>query len=410
MGALATGTWLTRDRIIRIAALCGLASIASIVVLLATAHGALDYQGRPLGTDFSNVWAAGGMALRGEAIDTWNAASFLKAQQAAYGSGAVGAGYIWVYPPPFLLLAALLASLPYLVALALWQAATLAPLTWMMHRLVPRWETVLLTLAAPVTLICLTHGHNGFLTALLLGGGLILLDKRPLAAGLLFGCLIYKPQFGLVLPILLVSGRHWRAIGGAALSAVAFTLVTLALWGWPVWAAFFATLPAAQHVVVELGGTGLYKVMSPLAAVRLWGGSLGLAYAAQVVVALTSIVAVARYSLRPASAELRNALVCAAALTCTPYLFDYDFVVLLPAIAFLFIDARRNGWLPWDKTLLALVWIAPLGARQVGQLTTIPLGAALPLIVFGIALRRSLRHGHPAVDVDRLAGDVPSLA
>ena len=44
-----------------------------------------------------------------------------------------------------------------------------APFAAMMKRLVPRGETLLLTLGAPVTLICAMHGHNGFLTALLLG-------------------------------------------------------------------------------------------------------------------------------------------------------------------------------------------------------------------------------------------------
>ena len=46
-------------------------------------------------------------------------------------------------------------------ALIAWQVATLAPFTWMMWRLAPRWETILLTHSAPVTLICLTHGHYG---------------------------------------------------------------------------------------------------------------------------------------------------------------------------------------------------------------------------------------------------------
>ena len=131
---------------------------------------------------------------------------------------------------------------------------------------------MLLTLAAPVTLICLIHGHNGFLTALLLGGGLMLLDQRPFAAGLLFGCLIYKPQFALILPVLLLAGRHWRAIGGAMLSAALLVSLTLAIWGWPVWQAFLASLPLTRHVVIEQGSTGFHKIMSPFAAVRLWGG------------------------------------------------------------------------------------------------------------------------------------------
>ena len=110
----------------------------------------------------------------------------------------------------------------------------------------PRRETLLLVLAAPVTLICLTHGHNGFLTALLLGGGLMLLDRRPLVAGLLFGCLIYKPQFALILPSLLLAGRNWRAIGGACVSAALLIALTLALWGWPVWQAFLDSLPLTR--------------------------------------------------------------------------------------------------------------------------------------------------------------------
>ena len=65
------------------------------------------------------------------------------------------------------------------------------------------------------------HGHNGFLTALLLGGGLILLERKPFLAGLLLGCLVYKPQFALVLPLLLLALWNWRAIAGAAVSSLA---------------------------------------------------------------------------------------------------------------------------------------------------------------------------------------------
>ena len=90
------------------------------------------------------------------------------------------------------------------------------------------------------------HGHNGFLTALLLGGGLMLLEKRPFVAGLLLGCLVYKPQFALVLPLLLLVLWNWRAIAGAAVSSLALIAITLAIWGWPVWQAFIDSLPLTQ--------------------------------------------------------------------------------------------------------------------------------------------------------------------
>jgi hypothetical protein len=397
--ALANGDWLSRERVIRIAGLCALATICSIAALIATSHGTLDYAGRPLGTDFSNVWTAGRMALDGRAADAWIWSKDFAAQQAVHGPRLTEL-YGWHYPPPFLLVAAALATLPYVAALVVWQLATLAPFTWLMWRLVPRRETILLTLAAPVTLICLTHGHNGFLTALLLGGGLALLDRRPLIAGLLFGCLIYKPQFALVIPPLLLACRSWRAILGAALSASALIAATLAIWGWPVWQAFLDSLPLTQHVVIEQGVTGFYKIMSPFAAIRLWGGSIGVAYTVQAVATLAAVGAVVWAAWRRQRPELRNAIVCAAVLISTPYVLDYDLVVLLPALAFLWIDARRSGWQSYDKSAMALVWIAPLLARQVAEYTYAPLGLISVILVGWIAIRRltasPFRHSHAA--------------
>ena len=213
MGAIGDANWLDAARVRRVAAICLLVSMGSLVMLAATAHGTLDYMGRPLGTDYSQVWTAGRMVWDGRAAAVWDWPSHFAVQQAFHQSTNVPL-YGWHYPPPFLLIAAALASLPYLPALIVWQAATLAPFTWMAQHYLQRRDAWLFVLAAPVTLICLTHGHNGFLTGLLLGGGLILLDKRPLLAGLLLGCLVYKPQFALVIPLLLLAARQWHAILG----------------------------------------------------------------------------------------------------------------------------------------------------------------------------------------------------
>lgn len=390
MGALASGDWVTRERGLAVAWLCALASVIAIAVLLGTASGTLDRLGRPLGTDFSNVWTAGRMALDGRAADAWSWPDHFAVQRALHGKTDVDL-FGWHYPPPFLLLAAALASLPYVPALMVWQLSTLAPLTALMWRLVPRRETLLATLAAPVTLVCLTHGHNGFLTALLLGGGLMLLDRRPGVAGLLLGCLLYKPQFALIIPPLLLAGRHWRAFAGAALSSSLLVATTLAIWGWPVWQAFLDSLPLTRAVVVEQGATGWHKIMTPFAAARMWGGGVPLAYAVQAAATLASIAAVALLAWRNGRPDLRNALVCAAVLVSTPYALDYDYVVLLPALAFLWRDAERHGWLTWDKSLMAIAWIAPLVARQVAQFTFVPLGLAMAVAIAVIAVRRQLR-------------------
>ena len=177
---IATGEWLTERRITAVATMMLIATIASLAVLFAGAHGTLDALGRPLGTDFSNVWTAGWMADHGRAALAWDWPAHHAVQVATHHDPTVPF-YGWHYPPPFLLVAALLATMPYVPALIVWQAATLMPALLLVRRIVPGRRTLLVALAAPVVLVCLGHGHNGFLSAALLGGGLLLLDRRPFA-------------------------------------------------------------------------------------------------------------------------------------------------------------------------------------------------------------------------------------
>ena len=389
MGALRDGNWLDAARVRRVAVACLLLYIVMIGVLFATANGTIDYKGRPLGTDFSQVWTAGTMVWDGRAAEVWNWPSHFAVQREFHRSASVDL-YGWHYPPPFLLVAALLATVPYLAALFLWQAATLVPLACLAQRYLGRRDGWLFVAAAPVSFICIAHGHNGFLTALLLGGGLILLDKRPLAAGLLLGCLVYKPQFALLIPLLLLVTWQWRAIFGAALSSVALIAVTYAIWGWPVWQAFLDSLPLTRAVVIEQGSTGWEKIMSPFSAVRSWGMAVGPAYLVQGAASAAAIGAALwlAWTGRPA---LRNAATTAAVLIATPYVLDYDFVVLLLGIGFLWKDGEQHGWGDYEKSLLALAWMTPLFARNLAGATLFPLGLLTACIVLGIALRRSLK-------------------
>ena len=63
---LRSGAWLTRERIRLVAVALLVASVAGLLYLVVTANGLIDLQGRPLGTDFSNVYAAGTYVLDGD--------------------------------------------------------------------------------------------------------------------------------------------------------------------------------------------------------------------------------------------------------------------------------------------------------------------------------------------------------
>ena len=91
--------------------------------LLATSDGLKDYQGRPLGTDFSNIYAGGTYVLDGQPGTAFDPPSQHARQQMIFGKDTPFYG--WCYPPFLLFVAAALALLPYAGALAVWQASTL---------------------------------------------------------------------------------------------------------------------------------------------------------------------------------------------------------------------------------------------------------------------------------------------
>jgi hypothetical protein len=269
--------FVTRARVRLTAWLVLAATVIGLFYLFATAHGTVDSLGRPLGTDFSNVWTAGWMADHGRAPEAWDWPTQHEVQKQIHHDSAIPF-YGWHYPPPFLIIATLLAQFPYVVALLLWQGLSLALALLLVRRILPDdRDAILVALGAPVVLVCLGHGQNAFLTASLLGGGMFLLDRRPWVAGILLGALVYKPQFAVLIPVLLLARGNMRAFASAGLTVTALCLLTLAIWGWPVWRAFLDSLPLTQHIIIEAGATGWEKIQSPFAAIRQWGGSIPLA-------------------------------------------------------------------------------------------------------------------------------------
>jgi hypothetical protein len=385
------GAWLHADRVRAISVMSLLVTLTMMALLFASASGTTDQMGRPLGTDFSNVWTAGKMALDGHAAQAWDWPTHLEVQRKTHNDPNIPF-YGWHYPPPFLLIAAVLALFPYVIALIMWQLSTLALALKTVRAILPDTKAIIVALGCPVVLVCFGHGHNGFLTGALLCSGLLLLDKRPWIAGVLLGCMIYKPQFGLVLPVLMLMGGHWRAIFSAVVAALFLSLLTIAIWGLPVWTAFIDSLPLTQSIVIEQGGTGWEKIQSAFSAVRNWGGSIGLGWRVQAVVTLIAISGTAIMA-RGKTPFCRNALVIAAALLATPYCLDYDLVPLAMALAFLVADGRDRGFLDWEKSLYALVWAIPLFGRAGMAATTIPFGLIAIALIFGLALRRSLYFG-----------------
>ncbi len=241
---------------------------------------------------------------------------------------------------------------------------------------------LLLALAFPAVFINLGHGHNGFLSAALMTGALLQLDKRPVVAGILFGLMAYKPQFGLLTPFVLAASGRWRSFAAAAATVVALCLIATLAFGVDVWRAFLDSMTFTREVVLERGDTGWHKIQSAFSWARMWGASVGLAYLAQSTVTLCVGGALVWLWRTAAPFALKAATLLIGTLLATPYSLDYDLMLLAPAIAFLAVDGIHRGYSPYQKSLLAALWLTPLVARSVAQATFIPLAVPLMLLVF----------------------------
>ena len=384
VGGIRDGGWLNRERVTRAAIVGALLGAGLLVLLYATATGTLDAFGRPLGTDFSVFWSAGRIADQGMAPMAWNPGWLTSAMRSAHHSQAIEAS-AWLYPPVFLLAAALLAMLPYPIALLLFQLASLAAIAITLRLILRERFALLVALASPLTPLVLAGGQNALITAALLGSGLLMLGTRPLVAGALLGSLVYKPQLALLLLPLLLVTRSWKALAAAALSASVLVGASLILWGPEAWRAFVASVPLGRGFM-ETGAVGFYKSASLFAAMRMWGADLGLAYGMQ---ALGLVLALALlWRLRASPPLVRGAGACAGVALSTPYLLDYELATVGVGAAMLFAQARRDGFLPWERSTLALIWIAPLFVRPIAQALLLPLGQATILLVAFLAWRR----------------------
>ena len=400
--ALRSGIWCTAPRLKHYPLIMLVACLLGLVLLVGTSDGRMDAMRRPLGTDFSQVWTAGVEVLAGHPTAPFDPPTHARAEQDLFGADTPFYG--WHYPPYFLVVAALFATLPYLAALATWQASTFALyllsifaiLNPTLKRFAPtisRRDIAIAAAGFPAVFVNVTHGHNGFLTAALLGAGLLALRRRPVLAGMLFACLAYKPQFALIVPVALAAQGCWVAIGAGLVALALMTAAVTVLFGPGVWGAFERSLPFTRTVVLEQGNTGWEKIQSTFSAVRMLGGGIDLAYAAQFLVTGAVLLTVALAWRSRGDERLKAALLLVGSLLTTPYCLDYDLMILGPALAFVVAVGLDAGFRPWDKTIIAAAWLVPIVARPFASITHIPLGLIVMLVLFGAVARRTLAEG-----------------
>jgi hypothetical protein len=356
-----------------------------------------DEKGLGIPTDFVNVWSAGKLVLDGHPAQAYDWDVQKQVQVAVLGQSYQG-NFAWHYPPPFLFVASLLAHFPYTVAFIGWAAASLVPYVAVMRGIVGRPFGLLLALAFPVVLTNTLVGQNGFLTASLIGGALYLMPMRPVLSGICLGLLSYKPQYGLLFPLVLIAASQWTVFFTAGAVAVAMALASWLAFGTESWQAFFHWMPMFSQAFLTEGRAPWGKMQSIFAVVRYFGGTEPIGWLFQWIMSATVAVVLTLVWRSRISYPLKAAALATGTLLITPYLFLYDLVVLAIAMAFLVRIGLRKGFerheLPALGLAVALLMFYPLVGAPTGFVATLIVSG---LIAARCGFWRSRRVSSPGV-------------
>ncbi len=310
--------------------------------------------------DFFAFWSESQFVVDHDPRQLYNAPVLAEYQRALRGD-VDGNGYPFPYPPPYLLLIWPLRFLPYVPAFALWMASTMG--IYLFAVLGARWRSFfgLGLLTAPASTLTIAAGQNGFLTAGFLIGGLRLAKSRPWLAGFFIGCLCYKPQFLIVLPVALAASRLWITFAASVMTVAGLFLVSSICFGFGIWQAWVQSLPDYGRMLAENMGH-LHTLMPTVTAtIASLGYNEAVAHWVQFTVGLATIVGV--WALfRRGCGRLQIAGLCVAAFLITPYALVYD-TPLITAATILCLEHQLSLGVEFDPSerfSLLTLWVAPL--------------------------------------------------
>ncbi|MCP1732387.1 hypothetical protein ABIF38_005301 [Bradyrhizobium japonicum] len=355
-------------------------AIACLIVLSFTLFAAMpkaiDGSGAT-GLDFSCFWTAGTMALDGHAAAAydWHQLRELilrihpSLNQAPYPVDENPTPFF--YPPVFFFVAALLALLPFPIAFWTWTAVKLLCWAVVIYAIRPRAVALLVALAVPPVLYDFLVGQSSLLAASLLCGILLTLDRRPIVSGVLIALLIFKPQYGVLLPLVLIATGRWTVVITASLVIPALMLLTGLIFGWDTFEGFRQAATFATTQFHLTGGLAWYKLQSVYGVLRFAGFGYGLAMTLHIAVAAAAAMWVLIIWRRNVSFAVKAASLLTATQLVSPYFAIYDATILAGALVFL-----ANAPLTEHGPLLS-----NRSALRIGFGVLVLLGFAYPIVL-----------------------------
>nr|WP_319386024.1 glycosyltransferase family 87 protein [uncultured Roseibium sp.] len=378
------GAWLTWDRI-GFACLCsGIGLSLGLLWLLLVPNSF----GAPSGTvlmDYLSFWLAGRQALAGAPELVYIPAEFSALQKELSGSDTV---FGFFYPPTFQMLLTPFAMLPYKAAFAVFVLSTTALLFVSCRLITCKWLLAACLIIIPACANNAFHGQNAALTAALYGFFLVGVERqRMILAGIALGILTIKPQLGILAPVALIATLNWRSFLSASVTTVVLVAASVLVLGVGVWQVFWQQAPVAS-AMMEIGGVEWGKMISVYGSLRQLGIGHAVAMGLQAVVGIGALVCVWKVWRRTEDMAVRSAVLVGGTLLVTPFALSYDLTLLIIPCAFVIRDGLRNGFVPFEKILLAFVISLSASTPAFAIFLGFPLAPLLPLAIVWLGLRR----------------------
>ena len=336
--------------------------------------------------DFCLIWASGKFAALSDPTRIYDYSVFSAAYDVFYRPGECRPllqGYI--YPPTYLFLTYLLGLMPYLAAFTAWVATTLALYLAAVYAIIPRSAALIAAMAPAAVLKNIQLGYNGFLTAGLFGLSLVFLERRPWLAGIPLGFLTYKPQFGVLFPLVLLASRNWRALASAAATTLTLGITATLVFGDQTWPAFITSLRMLDSCFSPRAGVEI--LLDSVYGLMHWAGAgTRLSWTVRLAVAAGVALGVAVVWAKPILYSLKTAMLCLGSLIVTPYVLRYDLCILSIAVAFLVEDGLARAFLPGERIVISICFVLLF-------LITPPLGAITYAALLFLTVRRIVAYG-----------------
>jgi glycosyl transferase family 87 len=347
--------------------------------------GAVDRLGQIKGTDFLQFYVGGSFAREGQLARFYDPRQ-LHARAEALVPASRDTVYMPIQSPQTAVAFAPLSALSYVPAVTIWFgliAVIYIAACWLIWRRCGALhaypvEVCAAAAAFPGLYSTMLHGQTSVIALLAVAAALEALRRdRPLAAGVAFGCVAFKPHWVAVAVGIFALAREWRVVIGAAVSAGAQIALAWAAAGTAAMTGYVRILASIQQLGDLLeprpGDSlrGYFKAFVPIEPA---------AFALYLAASVVAAVVAARMWRSRAAFELRASAVVLAMVLISPHAFAYDLILLAPVfllVANLFAEGDLS-LSPTDSMALRLRTPDWWMAWSLCALFSAPILAAVP--------------------------------